>query len=273
MIKQLGCTTGSYSKFPFERALQGIADAGLKYVEIAAVPIYCEHVKPEQMNKQQFKELKAMISGYGIKPLSISGHCNLATDGGAELFKKRIDFACELEVTIVNTSAGDIKTKEDEKRFFQNMESLSAYLKERGITAALECHGGILGTAMECRETVERIGSEHVKVNYDPANGVFYEGVNPADDIMDVVDYIAHVHIKDKLEGKGVWNFPAIGDGYIDFATLFDILYNNNYHGPFSFEIEFVRQGPKTPEEVDMALKKSINYLRQLKNDNWSITI
>ncbi len=273
MIKQLGCTTNSYCKFPFERALQGIAEAGLKYVEIGAVPIHCEHVKPELMDKKQFKELKAMIEGYGLKPMSISGHCDLATDSGVRLFKKRIDFACEMEVKIVNTAAGSIKTKAEEEKFFENMKTVSRYLEERGITAALECHGGIVGTGKECRKTVERIGSDNVKINYDPANGIFYEGVNPEEDIMDIVDYIAHVHVKDKLEGKGVWNFPAIGDGYIDFGTLFDVLYNNDYHGPFSFEIEFLQQGPKTPEEVDAALKKSVKYITQIKSDNWSIAI
>jgi sugar phosphate isomerase/epimerase len=98
------------------------------------------------------------------------------------------------------------------------------------------------------------------------------EGLDPQDDIMDIVDYIAHVHIKDKLEGKGVWNFPAIGEGYIDFNNLFDVLYNNNFSGPFSFEIEFIKQGPKTPEEVDLALKKSVKYISQLKSCNWDIT-
>jgi len=270
MLKKLGCTTGSYCKFSFERALQGIADAGLKYVEIGAVPVHCEHVSPELMDKKQIKELKTIIESYGLKPLSISGHCDLTTDSGVELFKKRIDLAYELEVTIVNTSSGDIKTTEDEERFFKNMKTISRYLEERGITAGLECHGGILGTGMECRKTVERIGSDNVRINYDPANGIYYSGVNPVDDIMDIVDYIVHVHIKDKLEGKGVWNFPAIGDGYIDFPVLFDILYNNDYHGSFSIEIELLEQGPKTPEEVDIALKKSVEYLRQLGNDNWS---
>jgi len=273
MIKQLGCTTNSYCKFPFERALQGIAESGLKFVEIAAVPVHCEHVKPELMDKKQFKELKSMIENYGLKPMSIGGHSDLTTDNGVELFKKRIDLAVEMEVCIVNTAAGEIKTKADEESFFQNMKAVCKYLEEREIIAALECHGGIVGTGKECRKTVERIGSENVKINYDPANVIFYEGANPEEDIMDVVDYIAHFHIKDKLEDKGVWNFPAIGEGYINFRTLFDILYNNNYHGPLSFEIEFLNKGPKTPEEVDLALNKSVKHINQLKCNNWKFAI
>lgn len=273
MIKQLGCTTNSYCRFPFERALQGIAEAGLKYVEIAAVPVHCEHVKPESMDMRQLNEMKATIRSYGLKPMSIGGHCDLTTENGVRLFLKRIDFACAMEVGIVNTAAGNIKTKAEEEQFFRNMKIISRYLEERSITAALECHGGIVGTGKECRRTIERIGSDNVKINYDPANCIFFEGVNPEEDIMDIVDYIAHVHIKDKLEGKGVWNFPAVGEGYIRFDVLFDVLYNNNYHGPFSFEIEFLKQGPKTADEVDLALKKSLRHVRQLKGSSWSMTI
>lgn len=273
MLEQLGCTTGCYSKFPFERALQGIAEAGLKFVEIGAVPVRCEHVKPELMDKKQLKELRCKLEGYGLKALSISGHCDLTDPKGVELFKKRIDLAFAMGIAIVNTSAGKINTKAAEESFFENMDVLSGYLKERGITAALECHGGIVGTGKECRKTIERIASEHVRINYDPADGIFYEGVNPEEDIMDIVDYIAHVHIKDKLEGKSVWNFPAIGEGYVNFEALFDILDNNNYHGPFSLEIEFLKQGPAAPEEVDTALKKSVAYLSRLKKRSHTFNI
>jgi sugar phosphate isomerase/epimerase len=257
----LGCSTHCYSKFSFERALQGIADTGVKYVEVGAIPGHCDHVKPEEMDKSQMKDVKRKIESYGLKPLSISGHCDLTTQKGVGLFKKRVDLACELEVRTVNTIAGHAESPEEEEAFFDNMKGIIKYLEERNITAAIETHGGIMGLSKDCRKTMERINSEFVRVNYDPANAIYFVGARPEEDIKGIVDYIAHFHIKDKLEGKGVWNFPATGDGYIDFEKLFAVLLRSNYNGPVSFEIEFTPRGPQSPEEVDLAIEKSVRHI------------
>jgi|AGTN01.2.fsa_nt_gi Sugar phosphate isomerases/epimerases len=264
MNNKLGCSTHCYNKFAFERALQGILDAGVKYVEVGAIPGHCDHVKPEEMDKAQMKEVKRKIESYGLKPLSVSGHCDLTTQKGVELFKKRIDLACELEVEIVNTIAGHAESPEEEEAFFENIKGLVKYLKERDITVAVETHGGIMGLSKDCRKTMERINSKYVGVNYDPANAIYFVGARPEEDIIGIVDHIVHFHIKEKLEGKGVWNFPAIGDGYIDFKKLFAVLSENNYNGPVSFEIEFTPKGPQIPEEVDMALKKSVKHITEI---------
>ena len=265
MMKNIiSCSTHCYNKFSFERALEGIAGVGIEYVEIGAIPGHCEHVRPELLNKEEMLEVKRKIEQYGLKPSSISGHCDLTTQKGVELFKKRIDFAYNIGVNIINTAEGHVKSDEEEESFFCNIREISKYLEERCITACLETHGGILGTSKDLRRTLERIGSERVKVNYDPANLIYFVGKRPEDDIIEIVEHIGHFHIKDKLEGQGVWNFPAVGDGYIDFDLIFDVLYKNNYEGPLSFEIEFVEKGPDTPEEVDQALAKSCEHIKRI---------
>ncbi|MFO7637255.1 MAG: sugar phosphate isomerase/epimerase family protein [Clostridia bacterium] len=263
----LSCSTHCYNRFPFERALKGIAASGLGYVEIGAIPGHCDHVRPEAMSPVQVREALALVAGYGLKPSSISGHCDLTTPGGAELFKKRMDFAVAAGAGIVNTAEGNIQSRDDEESFFRNMKELAAYAKERGLLIALETHGGILGTAKRCIETLDRIGSEHVKINYDPANLIYFEGKDPETDILEAVDHIGHMHIKDQLEGKGVWNFPAIGEGTINFRKLFIILAENGYAGPLSFEIEFVEKGPASPEEVDQALIKSVRHVKSIMKE------
>jgi Sugar phosphate isomerases/epimerases len=260
----LSCSTHCYNKFSFERALRGISDAGLKYVEIGAIPGHCDHVKPELLSKDQMKEVLKKIESYGLEPSSISGHCDLVTKDGVELFKKRVDFAVEIGVGIVNTAEGKIASHQDEIQFFENMKEVAKYLEERNVIAALETHGGILASAKECINTINRIGSKNIKINYDPANLIYFDGKRPEKDIADAVAYIGHFHIKDKLEDKGIWNFPAIGDGYIDFKQLFNVLQSNNYEGPLSFEIEFVEKGPRSAEEVDEALVKSVKHVKTI---------
>jgi L-ribulose-5-phosphate 3-epimerase len=72
------------------------------------------------------------------------------------------------------------------------------------------------------------------------------------------------VHLKDTVGGKGVWNFPAIGDGSVDFAGVLEIMRETGYEGPYSVEIEF--QGEPWPpmDEIDQALRRSYDHLKSL---------
>ncbi len=74
-----------------------------------------------------------------------------------------------------------------------------------------------------------------------------------ADDIVLAAPYLAHVHLKDKAGENQEWNFPGVGEGYIDFAAVLALLEGVGYTAPFSVEIEF--QGEPWPPlaEVDRA--------------------
>ena len=76
--------------------------------------------------------------------------------------------------------------------------------------------------------------------------------------------HLAHVHLKDTTGGKGNWNFPAIGDGVVDFARVLEILREAGYAGPYSVEIEF--QGEPWPPlaEVNDAMRRSYEHLSSL---------
>jgi len=52
-------------------------------------------------------------------------------------------------------------------------------------------------------------------------------------------DRVANVHLKDMRGGKGDWDFPAIGDGHVDFGRVLEILRDAGYDGPYAVEIEF----------------------------------
>jgi sugar phosphate isomerase/epimerase len=72
------------------------------------------------------------------------------------------------------------------------------------------------------------------------------------------------VHLKDTVGGKGVWNFPALGTGTVDFARVLEILDRAGYSGPYSVELEF--QGEPWPPlaDVNEAMRSSYEHLRSL---------
>ena len=71
------------------------------------------------------------------------------------------------------------------------------------------------------------------------------------------------MHLKDKAGQQKEWNFPALGDGEIDFSEIFEILKENENRCPFSIEIEFTEKGAGDLKEIDEAVKKSALYLQQ----------
>jgi len=245
-----------------ERALEGIAASGLKFVELGAIPGHTEHVSPENMLSKDVNALKKLLSDNGLTATSISGHCDMAKKDGLALFMKRLELAESMSIKYINTAKGSVDSKESEEAFYANMREAANYNKE--LIICLETHGGLLGTSAIAKKTLEVIGCENVKINYDPANLIFFNDKRPEDDITDAVTLIGHFHIKDKLEGPGVWNFPEIGTGNIDFSKLFSVLKDAGYDGPLSFELEFDGNPSATPEFVDNALKNSANYVKSV---------
>jgi sugar phosphate isomerase/epimerase len=75
--------------------------------------------------------------------------------------------------------------------------------------------------------------------NYDPGNVVYYTGAKPEDDLRLGLGRIGHVHLKDKRGGKGVLDFPVLGEGELDLASLLRDLAGSGFSGPVSMEIEF----------------------------------
>jgi sugar phosphate isomerase/epimerase len=111
---------------------------------------------------------------------------------------------------------------------------------------------------------LERIGRDSVKVNYDTGNVWHYAGVRAEDDLPLIVAHVAHVHLKDVRGGVGVWDFPPLGEGTVDFGRILAILRDAGYTGPLSVELEF--QGEPWPplDEVTDALRRSREYLATL---------
>lgn len=256
--------TNSYHTYSFEEALEGIAEAGFTFVELSAVVGWTEHV-PIDATDAQISEVKGKLNEYGLKPSVLSGHSDLTTAEGLETGKKAADLCQKLGLSILNTAiGGHYKENEDKKAFMGNIHKLADYCAERGLTIGLEVHGEIMASGRRSIPLMKEIGRDNVRINYDTANCEFYGGVAAADELKEVVPYLCHVHLKDKVGGKGEWNFPGISEGHVDFKKALSILDKEGYSGPFSVEIEF--QGEPWPpvEEVHRAMKVSYDHLKSL---------
>jgi sugar phosphate isomerase/epimerase len=254
MNNPIACTTGGYPGHDLDRVLLGLSKAGFRHVELSAIPSPRSRIIPEQMNADDIRRFQEKLAGYGLTPVSVSGHADLAQPEGVAQFKARIEFAAALGVRIINTGTGHTPARADEDRFFTFMKNdLLPYAADRGVTIALETHGGLTGTAEDCLKTLHRLDSTGVGINYDPANVIYYRGVRPETDIVKLAPHVIHVHVKDQRGGQGVDDFPLPGTGEIDFAVIIAVLAQAGYAGPLSVELELKQVG-NTVEEDEIRL-------------------
>lgn len=263
MNNPLAASTNCYHGYSLEEALNGIAQAGFRHVELSAVRGWTEHVSPDA-DETTVDELKVTLKEKGLDVVSLSGHSDLTTPEGVRLFRKNIQLASRFGANVINGAIGGDEgvSAEDVEALFRAIGQLADEALDVGLTIALEVHGPVMNSGRAAAKVIERIGRENVRINYDTGNAVYYGGARPEEDIRHALPYMAHMHIKDKRGGAGIWDFPAIGYGEIDWARVLGACEEAGFAGPCSIELEFQGEPWPPTAEVDEAVAASFEFLR-----------
>jgi sugar phosphate isomerase/epimerase len=268
MADRLTGLTNSYHSYSLEEALDGIARAGFTSVELTSVPGWTEHVRRDA-DDAEIQRVQALLDKHGLTAVSFAGHSDLVSDEGVKEFRKALNIARKLGITKVTTSTGGHDASsagsldDQRKAFMQRIGPLADEAAADGIDICLETHGGLLATGAMSKALIEEIGKPNIGINYDPGNVIHYGDTRPETDLPKAVDRVLHMHVKDQIGGVGVWNFPQVGTGEVDFASLFKTLDAAGFDGPCSIEIEFQGEPWPSLEEVDRAMAESYKYVRQ----------
>src|SRR5580765_6891444 len=264
MANPLAGHTNSYHTYGFDEALAGIAGAGYKGVELSAVPGWTEHVSLDD----DPAEVRRKLDSYGLTAVSLSGHSDLTTAEGLEHGLRAVRWAAAYGLPIMNTAVGGHESAdENESAFLGNVGELADAADEAGVVVALEIHGDIMASSDVTLPLIEKIGRDSIRVNYDTANVEYYSGDRAENDLPKITGELAHVHLKDTTGGKGNWNFPAAGDGHVDFGRVLSILRDAGYSGPYSVEIEFTGEPWPSLDDVNAAMRRSYEHLSALGYD------
>ncbi len=269
MKQIIAVNTNCYHGCSVEDALHSIHTAGFRYVELTATRGWTEHVYPTQ-SFVQLQKVKELMEKLELIPFALSGHCNLMDTARLDEFVLNMKLAHFYGTEYIISSIGDAHEVESEGDFVtseeqlvSNLQSLVPYLERFGLRLMLEVHGDH-GTGKAVGEVVKAANNPLIQMNYDTANAIFYGGVNPLNEIPHCLDIIKYIHIKDKIGGKGEWDFPALGKGEIDFTKLKEILDPLDNPPPLSIEIEFIPETERTLETIHQAVVDSYNYLKTI---------
>ena len=264
MAFSLAGHTNSYHSYSLEQALEGIAKAGFRHVELSGVNGWTEHV-PVPANEAEIREVKAKLESHGLQANSFSGHSDLTTPEGLEDGRRALQTADKLGIALFITAiGGHYKEGEDKAAFMRHIRTLASDAESLGVTIGLEVHGEIMATGKSSAELIEEIGEDNVRITYDTANCEFYGGVKAVDDLEHALPYLCHVHAKDKAGKQDEWNFPAVGEGDVDFSRVIQTLRDGDYEGSLSVEIEFTGEPWPPVDEVHRAMASAHDELKRL---------
>ena len=263
MERIIAANSNCYHGFSIEDAIDGIAAAGFRYIELTATKGWTEHVFPDQ-SFHRLWQVKQRLAEKGLTPFAMSGHCNLMDTERIQDFVDNIRlaafFGCDYIVSSIGEAHLADRASVSNEEVAAHIRALVPELEKHGLTLVLEVHGKH-GTGKLLKEIVELVDAPQVGVNYDTANALFYGDVDLRQDLTASMDAIQYIHLKDKGGPRTEWDFPALGKGWIDFPMVFDLLKSAGNRCPFSVEIEFTQAGAKDLAEVNRAVKDSAEYL------------
>jgi len=266
MLQQLAVNSNTYHGYSLEDAVKGASDAGFTQIELAAVKDHTAHVSSE-MSSEQLNNVKVLLQNYGMKCVGISAHSNVMQEEGIANLLKSIDLAIEFDCKYIITATGDAHDDkdviEDETVLVRNLEPIIDKCEKLNKVLVLETHGNNFATGSTLKKLAKKL-KDRVKINYDTGNVILYGNTLPYADLEASIDYVEFIHLKDKLGSFNEWNFPAIGDGDLDFNQIFGTLSKANYKGPISVEVEFTPSGPANLAEVNNCVRRSFNYLSKI---------
>ncbi len=262
MFQILAVSTNTYHNFSLDDALKGISRAGFGYLELACVRGWTEHFVLQGFTEKDVKKLQEKCALFNLTISSVSGHSDLSQPEGFDNLKKAIDLAVLVGAKVVNT--GTVEKESDLPEFYKLIPDLGNYALNKGVKVGLEIHGDVLKNGRAAKEIMEKINHPAIGINYDTGNCIFYGNSLPEDDMIHCLPWIIHIHLKDKIGGYKVWNFPTLGEGEVDFKKIFSLLKEKQIDVPISVEIEYSGSFDHPISYVDECVKKSYDYLQKV---------
>jgi sugar phosphate isomerase/epimerase len=260
---QVACMTLPYSQFPLQRALEGIAASGYKFVAWGTthkesggekgVP-----VMPDDAPPAKAKELGKRCRDLGLEPLMMFSGIYPEHAKAIEVFKSRIAQAAAANIpqvlTFGHTEGGNRKV------WAERFKQLAPIARDHNIVLVIKQHGE---TGEVTGEIVREINDPNVRVNYDAGNVMDYTKgkVNPLDDIRTCAELIHSFCMKDHRM------FPvnqdcAPGFGEIDhYRLLANVAWTGRAMPLCCENISVPKQSATTPEQVDANARRTREFL------------
>ena len=246
LAQRLGCSTITFRHQTLYDALESIAVSGLKKVDIACIPGFCDHVNPLDRSERETRELESLIRSLDltVSTLNVSAG-GLNTDRKDFAFRytrAAIDLADRLGCYAITIPTGKKVAdpelwEEHVKVATLSIQELADYATSRGVKLTLEApHTGTLAeNVSQTANYFYRLNDPRVACTFDTSHVARGNPVPVARCISTIGAEIGHVHLRDCI---GENNHLTPGRGSIDFLATMRELDKVGYTRDLIFELE-----------------------------------
>jgi sugar phosphate isomerase/epimerase len=250
MPAQLGAMTLPFCGHPFEKALDGLAQAGFRYICVG-LPHQHHFVPHPDDDDSRLRQVLDACSRRSLEPIMLICLTHAEHENGQHIWLKTLRHAAAMEVPyVLGVGTWNFKDPQDllagrkthaqqaaeEDRWIAAMRPVLDEAAVLGIKIVIKPHTGNTATALECRNLVLTVHHPALGICYDAGNVHFYEGVEPQADLPLVVDHVSALCLKDHLGPRFHPDFPPPGEGGINHVGIFEILKKARFHGPLMIE-------------------------------------
>ncbi len=194
---------------------------------------------------------------------AIEKHRNTAADNGIAFLEVAVTNNYRKEVPLISSLGASYlrvcdnweDTEDNFKKVVSMLKDIGRLSNEHNLTVVVENHGGLMRTAAGCRKLLEEAGMENVKLNYDPANFLYF-GEDPLDALDEVLPLTAFTHFKSVKYENGKPKYCRVKEGVIDYKQIFGKLLPV-YDGYLGLEYE-------EPSDVEQGTIDDFNCLKDI---------
>jgi sugar phosphate isomerase/epimerase len=258
---QIGCMTLPYQAFPVERAIDGLAKAGYKYMAFGP-----RHQRDDTIAVDappgRARDMAKRARDAGVEPVMMFGVHYIEKEDAVEVYKRRIEQAAAGRIPYILAFGSPSDPPTDYGAWIRHLKEIGPLARAAGVTVVIKQHGGNTDTGRQRARIVQEVADEGVRMFYDGGNTWFYAKVDPIPDIASCAQYIRGVVIKD-FRSIPQRTICGPGFGQIDHYELLAPVARTGLKMPMVCETIFEPYVPRpdTPEKVDALARRAREYL------------
>lgn len=242
-------------------------------VELNVEGVSLESCFFERFDRGYLADMKGVLDGHGLERVLAWGHPDGLEAGRNERAWRQMNAlipkARHLGADLMRIVASSLKFRYEPhppqiKAVVRMLRESVRIARDHGVVLALENH--IDYTSAEILEILERVGSDHLKVNFDTGNTLRMME-NPVAAARRLGPYTVATHTKDVDACRHVppeeWYFFSsvpVGTGLIDMPGVVRALAESGYTGVLAVETDH----HKDHQDEDKLVARSIAYLKRL---------
>ncbi|MEN9939175.1 MAG: hypothetical protein RLZZ387_5754 [Chloroflexota bacterium] len=239
---RLGCNTVLFGPADLATALQHVAWAGYRYVELAAIKGMCEHIRPEE-GTGQAAEVRRLLAEHGLEATAIEA----ATTDAARL-EQVFALAEAIGVPIVNIGSGGTSGDEESTvRAIEHIGELARMAGRFGLRLAVKPHvGQAIYNADTALRLTDAVREPALGLNFDPSH-LYRADEEPPEVARRWGARIVTSHFRDcasREQRVGPPETQIPGRGTVDLPGTLRALREVGYDGPLNLEVIGAGQYP-----------------------------